>query len=58
MRPLGSDDDMGVMTTFRLPYTEALWLRNRARELGVSASSIIRDALKSERQAVEMQDAA
>jgi hypothetical protein len=41
------------VTTVHLPTSDLEWARQRARDLGVSVSWVMRAALKAERMAVE-----
>lgn len=42
-----------TVTTVHLPTSDLDWARQRARDLGVSVSWVMRAALKAERMAVE-----
>jgi hypothetical protein len=50
------DENLDAKLVVRLLPEDREWLRRRARQLRVSAGAVVRDAIRSERLAVQMQE--
>jgi hypothetical protein len=52
------DENLDAKLVVRLLPEDREWLQRRARQLRTSAGAVVRDAIRSERLAVEMQESA
>jgi hypothetical protein len=48
-----ADADIATSVSVRIPVELAIWLRDRSRRVGVSVSTIVRDAIWAEKLAEE-----